>query len=391
MQQVAERRHRQVGGGTDFDINGLATATPSTTDELAIYDISESALRKTTIQAVLALASQVAFNIDALTAVTPTTSDYIPIADASDSDANRRVSVSSLLALVNTFSGDYDDLTNKPTLFSGNYNDLTNKPTIPTAFTISGLGTAAPAATDFFAFSDESDTGNPNRKATIQKIIDLVPARFSGNYNDLTNKPTIPAAFTVSGLTTATPVVTDFLPFSDESETNDPNRKATIQTILNLASQAAFSIDGLTAVTPTTSDYIPIADASDSDANKKALISGVLGLIDVGWTSAATAPSNPSDGSGWYDTANNILKIYDGSNWNVASGYSHAGFPVGTATLSDTLTFVDASDNNKPKRDTIQDILDLGGFATKKSLFSESKFWGINQNAVVDHSRRVGF
>jgi hypothetical protein len=31
-----------------------------------------------------------------------------------------------------TFSGNYNDLTDKPTLFSGNYNDLTNKPTIPT-------------------------------------------------------------------------------------------------------------------------------------------------------------------------------------------------------------------------------------------------------------------
>jgi hypothetical protein len=29
------------------------------------------------------------------------------------------------------FSGNYNDLTNKPTLFSGDYNDLTNKPTIP--------------------------------------------------------------------------------------------------------------------------------------------------------------------------------------------------------------------------------------------------------------------
>ena len=33
---------------------------------------------------------------------------------------------------VSSFSGDYNDLTNKPTLFSGSYNDLTNKPTIPT-------------------------------------------------------------------------------------------------------------------------------------------------------------------------------------------------------------------------------------------------------------------
>jgi len=29
------------------------------------------------------------------------------------------------------FSGNYNDLTNKPTIFSGNYDDLTNKPTIP--------------------------------------------------------------------------------------------------------------------------------------------------------------------------------------------------------------------------------------------------------------------
>ncbi len=33
-------------------------------------------------------------------------------------------------------SGSYTDLTNKPALFSGNYNDLTNKPTIPPAYTL---------------------------------------------------------------------------------------------------------------------------------------------------------------------------------------------------------------------------------------------------------------
>ena len=39
------------------------------------------------------------------------------------------------------FSGDYDDLTNKPTLFSGDYDDLSNKPTIPTAYTDSDVDT----------------------------------------------------------------------------------------------------------------------------------------------------------------------------------------------------------------------------------------------------------
>ena len=38
----------------------------------------------------------------------------------------------------NLFSGDYDDLINKPTIFSGNYNDLTNQPSIPS---IAGLAT----------------------------------------------------------------------------------------------------------------------------------------------------------------------------------------------------------------------------------------------------------
>ncbi len=51
----------------------------------------------------------------------------------------------SYVVLPAGFSGNYNDLTNKPNLFSGNYNDLTNKPNL-----------------------------------------------FSGNYNDLTNKPTIP-------------------------------------------------------------------------------------------------------------------------------------------------------------------------------------------------------
>ena len=38
------------------------------------------------------------------------------------------------------FSGDYDDLSNKPTLFSGSYDDLTDKPTIPPTMTILRYG-----------------------------------------------------------------------------------------------------------------------------------------------------------------------------------------------------------------------------------------------------------
>jgi hypothetical protein len=65
----------------------------------------------------------------------------------------------------NSFSGNYNDLTNKPTLFDGNYNSLSNKPTL-------------------FDGTWTSLTGKPTFAAVAT----------SGSYNDLTNKPTIPPA-----------------------------------------------------------------------------------------------------------------------------------------------------------------------------------------------------
>lgn len=66
--------------------------------------------------------------------------------------SNLQTTLNGKANVADLFSGDYNDLTNKPTLFSGDYDDLTNKPTL-----------------------------------------------FSGDYDDLTNKPTIP---TVPGVAT---------------------------------------------------------------------------------------------------------------------------------------------------------------------------------------------
>ena len=62
---------------------------------------------------------------------------------------------------VGTFSGDYNDLENTPTIFSGDYDDLTNKPTIPT---------------------NTSDLNNDSGFIGAGQT-------FSGDYNDLTNVP----------------------------------------------------------------------------------------------------------------------------------------------------------------------------------------------------------
>lgn len=74
------------------------------------------------------------------------------------------------------FTGDYNDLTNKPTLFSGAYVDLTGKPTIP---------------------SSTSDLTNNSGFITLADV----PASFSGDYDDLTNKPNLAAYAELSGST----------------------------------------------------------------------------------------------------------------------------------------------------------------------------------------------
>ena len=79
----------------------------------------------------------------------------------------------------NTSSKDY--IKNKPELFSGDYNDLTNKPTIPTVPTnVSDFTNDAGYLT-----SHQDISGKANSS-------DLATVATSGSYNDLINKPTIP-------------------------------------------------------------------------------------------------------------------------------------------------------------------------------------------------------
>ena len=104
-----------------------------------------------------------------------------------------RGQVDTLIANVPTFSGDYEDLTNKPDVytkeetdtlisningFSGDYNDLSNKPDV---YTKAQTDTAIQTAVDGI----ETFSGDYNDLANK-------PTLFDGDYNSLENKPTIP-------------------------------------------------------------------------------------------------------------------------------------------------------------------------------------------------------
>lgn len=62
----------------------------------------------------------------------------------------------------------------------------------------------------------------------------------------------------------------------------------------------------------------------DSDTyypSQKAVKTAVDGKQDSFYTSASSAPATPSEWDQWYDTTNDVLKVYDGSNWNEVWGW----------------------------------------------------------------------
>ena len=96
------------------------------------------------------------------------------------------------------FSGDYNDLSNKPNLStvatSGDYDDLLNLPTLSTVATsgdyndLSNLPNLSTVATSG-AYADL--TGKPNLFSGDYDDLLNLPTLFSGDYNDLSNLPTL--------------------------------------------------------------------------------------------------------------------------------------------------------------------------------------------------------
>ena len=88
-----------------------------------------------------------------------------------------------------THSHSYSDLEDKPVLFSGAYADLTGKPTIPTK--ISELTNDSSFATTSQLNTELNKKANTSHTHVYSDILD-VPVNFNCNYEDIINKPTIP-------------------------------------------------------------------------------------------------------------------------------------------------------------------------------------------------------
>lgn len=74
--------------------------------------------------------------------------------------------------------------------------------------------------------------------------------------------------------------------------------------------------------------------ATSIDIYSKSQVDTALGA-KANFTTAGTAPSSPAQGSFWYDTANGVMKYYDGTNWQtLTTGSGTISWGAITGTLA---------------------------------------------------------
>ena len=282
---------------------------------------------------------------DGATAVQPsdlatvaTTGDYndlsnkpsIPSAQV-NADWNSTSGVSEILnkptlATVAT-SGAYSDLSGTPTLAtvatSGSYADLSNKPNIPTVDQVYD-GTSANAQSGVAvasALSGKQDTisdlntirTGAGLGATAVQPSDLATVATTGDYSDLLNTPTIPAA-----------------PVQSNWTESDSSSLAYIQNKPSLAAVATSGSYSDLSNTPTINN-VPAVTSSDDAKVLKASYTGGVGSYSWETETAGTVTDVTVDGSSVVSngvaaiTMPTVDQTYDSASANAQSGVAMAG------------------------------------------------------------------
>ena len=256
-------------------------------------------------------------------------------------DANGNVTLSIPAAQVNSdwnASSGVAQILNKPTLSTvattGDYDDLTNKPTIPAAQVQSNW--------------NESDTTS---KAYIQNKPSLSTVATSGNYNDLSNKPTIPTVnnatltITQGGTTKGTFTanagtdVTIDLDAGGGSSTDVQINGTSITSngVANIVTNTAYnaSSNKIATMSDVPSDYLTNTATGTGSLIIGGEASDRVGATSVGYTSVVGA--NNTTAIGYNSQATSQYSITIGKN-SKTSGASAIQIGYGTNSTANTLS-----------------------------------------------------
>ena len=229
---------------------------------------------------------------------------------------------------------------NKPTLFSGDYNDLSNKPTIPSVPTsVSAFYNDAGYLTNYTETDPLFTSWDKDYNDLINKP-NLSSVAYSGSYNDLFNKPAIPT--TVGELTNNVGYIT--LTQVPAQVNADWNATTGAAQILNKPILFSGSYDDLTNKPNLSS--VAYSGSYNDLLNKPAIpttvgeltnnmgyitLSQVPAQVNADWnatTGAAQILNKPTLFSGSYNDLTN-KPIIPSVPTNVSAFYNDAGYLTG--------------------------------------------------------------
>jgi hypothetical protein len=198
------------------------------------------------------------------------------------------------------FSGNYEDLSNKPDLsevaISGEYEDLINKPTLSTVATsgkyedLLGKPILSTVATSG-DYNDLLNTPTLSAVATSGKYEDLLDkpilstVALTGNYEDLSNKPFIPTTKADIGLGNVDNTSDLDKPISDATQAalDQKADKSELDDKVNIIDLVKDVQNISSAQIYTSINDLPILDASKNGTRYVALTDGELPLVIYSW------------------------------------------------------------------------------------------------------------
>jgi hypothetical protein len=253
--------------------------------------------------------------------------------------ADNAVQMGNLASVALT--GDYDELSNKPSLFSGSYLDLTNKPSL-----FDGEYSSLANKPSLFSGSYTDLTNKPSLFNGEYSSLANKPSLFSGSYADLTNKPTLgtAAATDATDYATAAQGSTADSAVQPGDNVSDLTNDAGYLVIANLSTYAtqtdvSNAVANLVNSAPSALDTLKeLADALGNDASYSTTITNALAnkLSTSSFSSTADtwlatkSTTNVSEGTNQYYTVSRANTAIDarvttsfvdnlGANANVAN------------------------------------------------------------------------
>ena len=278
----------------------------------------------------------------------------------------------------NLFSGNYNDLSNKPNLFTGNYNDLTNKPTIPTV------------PTNVSAFSN--DAGYLTSYTEAQVLSDVVSlGNMANNQIKSLTDPTDPMDAvnlrTVNSLITSnmTTIINRY-----DSIINNLNR--VIDTMRQNSGFAVLPNLTTIAASNITSSSVVCGGNITSDGGSTIVARGVC------WSTSQNPTINDNHtldgiGSGSYtstitgllDSTTYYVRAYATNSAGIAYGSQVSFTTIANASIATLTTTTISSITNTTATSGGNITSDGGAMVTARGVcWSTSKNPTINDNYTID-------